>query len=70
MAQQTYSVPGISCDNCKSAIEEAVGDLPDVTLVTVDVPAKTVQVAGGASDASIRAAIDEAGYDVADGPHD
>lgn len=64
MGQQTYSVPGISCDNCKNAIEASVGHVPGVTLVDANVQAKTVLVEGDASDAAIRAAIDEAGYDV------
>lgn len=60
-----YSVPGISCDHCKSAIEGEVGSVAGVTSVEVDIEAKTVAVDGDASDAAIRAAIDEAGYDVA-----
>lgn len=62
---RTYSVPGISCDHCKHAIESAVGDLGDVDRVEVDVAAKQVRVTGAAADDAIRAAIDEAGYDVA-----
>ena len=65
MGQRTYSVPGISCDNCTNAIEASVGQVPGVTLVDANVEAKTVVVDGDASDASIRAAIDEAGYDIA-----
>jgi copper chaperone len=61
---RTYSVPGISCDHCKHAIEAEVGAVADVSEVVVDVDAKSVLVQGG-EDAAIRAAIDEAGYDVA-----
>lgn len=60
----TYSVPGISCDHCKRAIEGEVTKVAGVTEVAIDVAAKTVQVSGG-DDAAIRAAIDEAGYEVA-----
>lgn len=63
---QTYSVPGISCGHCKTAIEGEVAKVAGVTAVTVDIEAKTVQVDGTADDAAIRAAIDNAGYDVAD----
>ena len=59
-----FNVPGISCDHCKVAIEGEVTAVADVESVTVDVEAKTVSVVGG-SCASIVAAIDEAGYDVA-----
>jgi copper chaperone len=61
---RTYSVPGISCDHCKHAIESEVATVDGVVVVEVDVDAKLVTVAGG-DDAAIRAAIDEAGYDVA-----
>ncbi len=61
---RTYSVPGISCDHCKHAIESEVSTVDGVAVVVVDVDAKLVTVSGG-DDAAIRAAIDEAGYDVA-----
>ena len=62
---RTYSVPGISCDHCKHAIEGAVAGVPGVAGVEVDVAARTVAVDGDATDDAVRAAIDEAGYDVA-----
>ncbi|MCC6339789.1 MAG: heavy-metal-associated domain-containing protein [Acidimicrobiia bacterium] len=61
----TYSVPAISCDHCKHAIESEVAKVTGVDRVEVDVASKTVAVDGSADDAAIRAAIDEAGYDVA-----
>jgi len=64
MTARTYSVPGISCSHCKHAIETEVAGLAGVTGVEVDVAARTVRVDGDADDAAIRAAIDEAGYDV------
>jgi copper chaperone CopZ len=63
MTTRTYTVPGISCDHCKRAIETEVAAVDDVTDVEVDVDARTVRVVGGGDDA-VRAAIDEAGYDV------
>ena len=68
MTVRTYAVPTISCEHCKQAIETEVNRLSDVTTVEVDVPSRTVRVEGDASDEAVRAAIDEAGYDVADGP--
>jgi copper chaperone len=62
---RTYSVPEISCDHCKAAIEGEVGKVPGVERVLVDVPGKTVAVDGAVGEDAIRAAIDEAGYDVA-----
>jgi copper chaperone CopZ len=66
MADLTYSVPGISCDHCKRAIQSEVGAVDGVDAVDVDVASRTVAVTGGADDAAIRAAIVEAGYEVAD----
>jgi copper ion binding protein len=60
---RTYSVPGISCEHCKQAIEGEVATVDGVRSVDVHVDSRTVVVAGGADDA-IRAAIDDAGYDV------
>ena len=59
-----YSVPGISCGHCKTAIEGEVAKVGGVASVAVDVDAKTVTVEGSAADEAVRAAIDEAGYDV------
>jgi copper ion binding protein len=64
--QLTYSVPGMTCDHCVAAITAEVEQLAGVTSVDVDLPAKRVSVAGDElDDAAVRAAIDEAGYDVA-----
>ncbi len=68
MTVRTYAVPTISCEHCKQAIETEVNKVADVTMVEVDVPSRTVRVEGDASDEAVRAAIDEAGYDVADAP--
>ena len=65
MKASTYSVPGISCEHCVDAITGELSKVPGVVLVNVDLSAKTVTVEGDASDAEIRAAIDEAGYDIA-----
>jgi copper chaperone len=61
---RVFSVPAISCDHCKHAIESSVGDVNEVDAVNVDIDAKTVTVTGG-DDADIVEAIDRAGYDVA-----
>jgi copper chaperone len=65
MTDQTYSVPGISCDHCATAIRAAAGDVAGVRAVTVDVPGKLVRVAGDGDAAAVRAAIAEAGYEAA-----
>ena len=65
MTEHTYSVPGVSCEHCRTAITAEVGTVPGVESVVVDLEHKRVTVAGsGIDDAAVRAAIDEAGYDV------
>jgi copper chaperone len=62
----TYRVPGISCAHCEQAIAASVGSVAGVREVRVDLERKLVTVGGEASDAAVRAAIDDAGYDVED----
>jgi copper chaperone CopZ len=62
----SYSVPGVSCDHCRAAITHEVELVPGVRHVDVDLESKRVTVTGEPlDDAAIRAAIDEAGYDIA-----
>ena len=66
MSELTYSVPGMSCEHCRAAVSGEVSKVEGVTGVDVDLETKLVVVHGEAvSDADVRAAIDEAGYDVA-----
>lgn len=60
----TYTVPAMSCQHCVNAITESVEPVDGVASVTIDLDAKTVAVAGGA-EAAVRAAIEEAGYEIA-----
>ena len=64
--QLTYFVPGVSCGHCSAAVTAEVEKVEGVSSVDVDLEAKRVAVAGAeVDDAAVRAAIDEAGYDVA-----
>lgn len=65
MSTSTYVVPGMSCGHCKAAIEDEVSRVPGVVRVVADPDTKHVVVEGDVDDAAVRAAIDEAGYDVA-----
>jgi copper chaperone len=68
VSETTYSVPGVSCQHCAQAIFAEVEQVPGVQDVAVELTAKTVTVRGqDVDDAAVRAAIDAAGYDVADG---
>jgi copper chaperone CopZ len=62
--EATYVVAGMSCEHCRLAVTEEVEALPQVDSVDVDLESKRVRVTGdGLDDATIRAAIEEAGYD-------
>jgi copper chaperone len=64
--QRIYSVPGVSCGHCRVAITAEVAMVPGVASVDVDLEARRVTVMGSElDDEAVRAAIDEAGYDVA-----
>jgi copper chaperone len=61
-----FTVPGMSCANCEAAVGGAVSELEGISGVVVDLETKRVEVWGEALDESaIRAAIDDAGYEVA-----
>jgi copper ion binding protein len=64
-SSRTFHLPGISCQHCVAAITDSVAPLPGVVALRVDLETKTVTVEGG-DEAAIVAAIDDAGYDVAD----
>lgn len=62
-----YLVTGLTCGHCVASVIEEVSLLPGVSAVTVDLvvgAASTVHVTSAATPATddIRAAIDEAGY--------
>ena len=65
MTTRTYSVPGISCGHCKNAIEGELSPLDGVESAVVDIDTKTVTVVGEIAESDVRAAVDQAGYEVA-----
>ncbi len=61
----TYSVPDVHCEHCRVAITGELSQVAGVESVEVDLDAKRVTVEGhDVNDAAVRAAIDEAGYEV------
>ena len=65
MSERVYAVQGMTCEHCRAAVAEEVGALPGVDSVQVDLAAGRVAVGGDAvDDAAVRAAVDEAGYEV------
>ncbi len=62
----TFSVPGMTCGHCESAVTSEVTALAGVAAVEVDLQTKLVTVHGEGLDGGlIIAAIDEAGFEVA-----
>jgi copper ion binding protein len=64
----TYHVSGMTCGHCVQAVSGEVGALPGVDQVEVDLSTGTVTVTSQAplgTDA-VRAAVDEAGYQLVD----
>ncbi|WP_297004087.1 heavy-metal-associated domain-containing protein [uncultured Corynebacterium sp.] len=67
MATRNYTVTGMSCGHCKAAVEQEVGAIEGVTAVEATPATGTVVVTGeGFTDEQVAAAVDEAGYDLAD----
>ncbi|MCB0976766.1 MAG: heavy-metal-associated domain-containing protein [Acidimicrobiales bacterium] len=65
-----YAVTGMSCQHCVDSVTAEVGKLAGVEQVQVDLSAGTVSVtsAEAVSLDDVRAAVDEAGFDLADPP--
>ncbi|TVT52140.1 heavy-metal-associated domain-containing protein [Amycolatopsis rhizosphaerae] len=67
MTETVYTVTGMTCEHCVKSVTEEVGRIEGVESVSVDLPTGAVTVVSAAplSDEAIRAAVDEAGYQVA-----
>ncbi len=66
MAEIAYTVPDMSCGHCKQAVSNELESVAGVSQVVVDLDTKLVVVRGEElDDASLRAAIAEAGYEAA-----
>ncbi|WP_137112517.1 heavy-metal-associated domain-containing protein [Rhodobacter sp. SY28-1] len=58
----TLSVPDMSCGHCKATVESALGTVPQVSEVKVDLGTRKVEVIGTAPAAARLKALDDAGY--------
>jgi copper chaperone CopZ len=65
--RNTYTVEGMTCGHCVSAVSEELNRLPGVRGVEVDLASGAVTVAsdGPLPIDEVRAAVDEAGYALA-----
>ena len=69
MSTQLFQVSGMTCGHCVAAVTEEISALPGVSDVRVDlVPGEVSTVTVDAETildpASVRAAVDEAGYEL------
>lgn len=62
----TYTVGGMTCGHCVRAVTDELTALPGVTGVDIDLPSGRVSLSSDrpVDDAAVRAAVDEAGYEV------
>ncbi|MFG2099406.1 heavy-metal-associated domain-containing protein [Micromonospora echinaurantiaca] len=68
MVTTTYQVQGMTCGHCVSSVSAEVGAVPGVTDVQVDLASGQVTVTSEQplDTDTVRAAVDEAGYDLVD----
>jgi copper chaperone CopZ len=64
----TYKVTGMTCGHCEGAVRDEVSALDGVSAVEVSAATGLVTVTSAAEpdEAAVRAAVDEAGYELAD----
>ncbi len=62
----TITVDGMTCGHCVSAVQSEVGKIEGVTEVSVDLPSGQVTIVGEQAPdrEALRAAVEEAGYEV------
>jgi len=68
MSTSTYTVIGMTCGHCVSSVTEEVKQVPGVTDLNVDLTSGglTVTSQTPVDDTAVRAAVEEAGYQLAD----
>ncbi|MGC3022462.1 MULTISPECIES: heavy-metal-associated domain-containing protein [unclassified Brevibacterium] len=69
MTTTNITVSGMTCGHCEAAVKEELGALAGVSDVSIELNAGgdspvTITSADALDDAAIRAAVDEAGYEV------
>ena len=67
MATSTYTVAGMTCDHCVSAVTQELSDITGVTKVSIELASGQVTVESDTAldQAAVVAAVDEAGYALA-----
>jgi copper chaperone len=65
--EKELNVRGMTCNHCKASVEGALGELPGVSRVTVDLASGKVTViydAAHIGEAQLKQTVEEIGYDV------
>lgn len=63
--EQILHIEGMTCGHCVAAVEQELRTVPGIADVRVDLASGTATVVGdGFTDEALRAAVDEAGYQV------
>jgi copper chaperone len=66
MNERTYTVTGMTCSHCVLSVQEEVSEIAGVTDVDVDLDSGRLTISGAdISDDAVRAAVADAGYEVA-----
>ena len=67
MSTTTYTVTGMTCGHCVTSVTEEVSQVPGVTAVDVDLASGGLTVTSDSpvGEDAVRAAVEEAGYEVA-----
>ena len=64
MSTQTYTVTGMTCEHCVASVTEEVSEIDGVSTVDVDLASGALTVTSDqpVPDDAVRAAVEEAGY--------
>ncbi len=67
MSTATFTVTGMTCGHCVASVTEEVSEVPGVDHVDVVLETGTLTVTSAepVDDAAVRAAVEEAGYQLA-----
>lgn len=63
MGKKVY-IEGMSCAHCVKHVTNALNELDGITRVIVDLASNTATIEGNVSEEAVKAAIEDAGYDV------
>ncbi len=63
MKTTTFTVTGMTCDNCVHHVTEAIKNVTGVTTTNVDLATNSANVEGDFDEQAIIAAVEEEGYE-------